>query len=285
MKKKKQKNPVDEMLESIIEKIGNIPNIDMIQTDVLAKRMFEFSVKRFGGIINYKHQVNVIVLPALNRSGVETKNHIRNSQYKALQPLLMEEVEENTHEMMRILYTGVFHKYENFMRELVELSNEMVKDLGRPEINKYAKDNFGQHLIDWQKSNAIYRINWLTNCIKHKDSFPVKDNPPIEYIMLPHDKKIVITKDDFVKDIDILVEEMIDSIQMAKLMVGHIITFGDPDPDREYSIEMKAKKEVIDQTIRGLISNKKAQPAIHIPEVTKKLIKDTGYEESGWINS
>lgn len=285
MKKKKQKNPVDEMLESIIEKIGNIPNIDMIQTDVLAKRMFEFSVKRFGGIINYKHQVSVIVLPALNRSGVETKNHIRNSQYKALQPLLMEEVEENTLEMIRILYTGVFHKYENFMRELVELSNEMVKDLGRPEINKYAKDNFGQPLIDWQKSNAIYRINWLTNCIKHKDSFPVKDNPPIEYIMLPHDKKIVITKDDFVKDIDILVEEMIDSIQMAKLMVGHIITFGDPDPDREYSIEMKAKKEDIDQTIRGLISKKKAQPSIQIPEGTKKLIKDTGYEESGWIKS
>ncbi len=138
MKNKKQKNPVDEMLENIIEKVGKIPNIELIQTDELAKRMFQFSVKRFGGIINYKHQVSIVVVPALNRTGVETKNHIRNSQYKAVQPLLMEEVEENAHEMMRILYTGMFHKYENFMRELVELSNEMVKELGRPDINMYA---------------------------------------------------------------------------------------------------------------------------------------------------
>lgn len=285
MKKKEQKNPVDEMLKSIFEKAGNIPNIEMIHTDDLAKRMFEFSMKRFGGIINYKYQVSVIVVPALNRSGVETKNHIRTSQYKALQPLLMQEVEENAHEMIRILYTGMFHKYENFMRELVDLSNEMVKDLGRPEINKYAKDNFGQALIDWQKSNSLYRINWLTNCIKHKDSFPVKEKPPIEYIMLQHDKKIVITKEDFVKDIDILVEEMIDSIQMAKLMVAHLITFGDPDPERGYSSEMKAKKDEFDQKIRNLISKKKAQPAIHIPEGIKGLIKENGYVESDWIKS
>lgn len=285
MKKKKQKNPVDEMLESIIEKVGNIPNIEMIHTDVLAKRMFEFSVKRFGGIINYKHQVSVIVVPALNRSGVETKNHIRTSQYKVLQPLLMDEVEENAHEMIRILYTGMFHKYENFMRELVELSNEMVKDLGRPDVNKYAKDNFGQALIDWQKSNALYRINWLTNCIKHYDSFPVKEKPPKEYVMLPHDKKIVITKEEFVNDIDILVEEMIDSIQMAKLMVAHLITYGDPDPDREYSPEMKTKKIEFDQKIRDLISKKKAQPVIHIPEGIKSLIKETGYVESDRIKS
>ncbi len=103
--------------------------------------------------------------------------------------------------------------------------------------------------------------------------------------MLPHDKKIVITKEDFIKDIDILVEEMVDSIQMAKLMVMHLITFGDPDPEREYTPVMKAQKEHFDQQIRDLISKKKAKPVIHIPEGTKKLIKDIGYVESDWIKS
>ena len=52
----------------------------------------------------------------------------------------------------------------------------------------------------------LQKINWVSNCVKHYDGFPVKKNPPAQFSNADKGKQIKIGKDEFEKDILFLID-------------------------------------------------------------------------------
>jgi hypothetical protein len=277
-KKKKNVNPIDDLIIKLAEQFRNIPNLDLINTDPQANKMFQFAVRRFGGLHDYKTLFAKAVIPAVNKSKFEMKEYARKSAFRELAPKMVDEIEENFNEIIRIAYVGMFHKYENFIYELQDLAEKMVNEAGKQGLVKYIKDTFNFKFLDWLSSDITHRINWISNCIKHKDGYPVKEDPPISYMLVDKSKKIVLTKDEFIADVDLLLKQMELALIIMKAFVMHMITFNDEMDTSLYSTEFierqKAIKIEVEDKIKAILLMVRAKTGIQISENLQKLISD-----------
>lgn len=118
---------------------------------------------------------------------------------------------ENYFETVRLGYVGAFHKYESFIKSIIPLMDEFFNDLDFDEnflpITDYLKSEFGFEIARHTHNFRITKkINWISNCVKHYDSYPIKEPIPTMFSHYQSTKKIQIDSKEFKSDMKDLIK-------------------------------------------------------------------------------
>lgn len=220
-------NRYDKFIENLADSFSKIPNFNLTQEDEKGRHLFNFVSKRLAEIHSFKFLITNYYLPAASRATVEGLNEIKKSKYRHLINLSKEDLKENYHETVRLGYIGAFHKFENFMRDLVSNAEYLISDFktSNKSLENYTKEQFNYRIVDWKNYPTISRLNWICNCIKHYDGYPLKEPVPKKYRHLSKDSKLVFTREDFVADIDKLIEQNISIMQLTFMLAIYKMTF------------------------------------------------------------
>lgn len=220
-------NRYDKFIETLADSFSKIPNFNLTHDDEKGKHLFKFVSKRLAEIHAFKILISNYYLPASSRATAEGVKEIRNSKYSHLINLTKEDLKENYIETVRLGYIGAFHKFENFIRELVSSAEYLISDVKteNSSLEDYVKKEFNYRIVDWKNYPTVARLNWICNCIKHYDSYPNKDPVPNKYSHLPKDSKLTFTKQEFIQDIDLLIEQNYSIMQLTFMLAIYKMIF------------------------------------------------------------
>ena len=208
---KKKVNSIDLLIENLQKEFSKIPNFELTQNDPLGKKLFDFVVRFVSEFHSYQDLFVQFYLPASIKAVQKFKRELRFSKYKSFFNLTEEEYKENYYETVRLGYVGAFHKYESFIKKLIPMMDEFFKELDFDNnflpIKDYLKTEFG---IDIKRTTHNFlitqKINWICNCVKHYDGFPIKEPIPRNYDYFDKTKKIQIDSKEFKSDMQHLIK-------------------------------------------------------------------------------
>lgn len=236
-----------------------------MQEDATGQKLFSFIVKRIAEIHSFKSLFTHYYLPAASKAVVDDLNEIQKSKYKHLLVISREELKENYYDTIRLGYIGMFHKYENYIADLILHAELLVLDAteGGLPLTKYVEQEFNYKIKDWKNSPTISRLNWISNCNKHYDGYPKKELKHPSYSHLPDNERMKFTKDDFVKDIEALIRHYTSILQTVFLFAAHKMTFekmtfeiGEfTDPEQHQKL-IDRKKEMDENVLKIIALNK-----------------------------
>lgn len=206
---KNKGNRIDSMIDQLIENFSKIKNFNLLIESEEGKKVFEFIVKSTSEIESFQTLFLNYYIPASNKAIADGWKDIKKSKYKDVLGIKQEDLKENLYETIRLGYVGLFHKYESYLKSLVEAVNYLIGELFEDDqfipIEKYCQKEFGTHLL--KSHNLFYstkRISYINNCVKHYDGYPIKEPIHEDFTHLAKDKKIQITPDSFKSDIKLL---------------------------------------------------------------------------------
>lgn len=208
MKKKKQKTSFDELVERLIQEFNKIPNFDLTRTDEVGNSVFNIIAYRIAEVSSYKDLVCQHFIPATNKAIFEGKKDFQNSRYKAFLKTKDIDFQETLYDTIRLAYVGLFHKLENYINDVVRIPELIFcEHLEKEEtVAKWAKEKFQFDLKDWQQFYITHKINWICNCVKHKDGFPVKEPKPKFFQSIDETTRIRINPEEFKQDCEHLIK-------------------------------------------------------------------------------
>ncbi len=205
---KKRKNGYDVLVEGLALHFKTFGNIEQIYQNEGHKTLFDFYIKRHHDLKTLKTLILSKYLPITQEIILQETKSLRSSKYKKLLNISDEDFKEPVYELIRLAYVGLFHKYENFAKNLLDclvLCNPNTFT-SRSELDKFFQESFSFSMVDWHISKSIKRINWICNTIKHNDSYINKSKEiPEEFINHSHDKKLKLSSQDFKRDVDIII--------------------------------------------------------------------------------
>jgi hypothetical protein len=207
--KKTKINSLDIIIENLAENFSKIEDFDKFQESEEGKELFDFVIKSTSEMENFQSLFLDYYIPAANKSIADSWKLISTSKYRQLINTTKEELKDNLYETIRLGYVGLFHKYESYLKSLVNATNYLMKDINQENkllsIEKYCKKEFGVDIFrSHHKFSTVSKINYICNCIKHYDGYPIKE-PKHSYFKYSNpDKKICLNKDDFKHDIEML---------------------------------------------------------------------------------
>ncbi|MBT2163654.1 hypothetical protein HW347_20475 [Zobellia sp. KMM 6746] len=146
-------------------------------------------------------------IPASNKSIADSWTQISKSKYKHLLNIKKEDLKENLYETIRLGYIGLFHKYESYLKALVGATDFLMKDVNEENdllnIKEYCQKEYGINIYKSHNHFPITnRINYISNCIKHYDGFPIKEPIHPEFESYDKNEKIKHSRDIFKSDIE-----------------------------------------------------------------------------------
>lgn len=205
----KKNNPIDILVENLIKEFSQINNFSLTQDDPLGNKMFNFVVKHISEIHSFKSLFIQYYLPAASRASQDFQKNLKSSKYKHLINITNQELKENYYETIRLGYVGAYHKYESYLKDLLKILNEFFKEIDFEnnflDLNSYLKKIIDKDLLKTINSFKISeKINWISNCVKHYDGFPVKEPIPDYLQYFDSTKKIEIESSEFKADLDTL---------------------------------------------------------------------------------
>ena len=116
------------MIANLANEFSKIPNFDLTQTDADANRLFNFIITRFSDIQDYKTLYQRYFIPSTNKALVDTKKELKTSFYKKILNISDSQLKENYHDTIRLGYVGLFHKVENYVKDLLKEANLLFND-------------------------------------------------------------------------------------------------------------------------------------------------------------
>ncbi len=220
----KKNNPIDILFENLSKQFSQISNFSLTQNDPLGNKMFNFVVKYISEINSFKNLFIQYYLPASLRASQDFQKNLKSSKYKHLINITNQELKENYYETIRLGYVGAYHKYESYLKDLLRILNEFFKEIDFEnnflDLNSYLKKLIDKDLLKTINSFKISeKINWISNCVKHYDGFPIKEPVPDYLENFDRSKKIEIESAEFKADIDNLASQC-QLILSILLMVG-----------------------------------------------------------------
>jgi hypothetical protein len=232
----------------------------LVSEDNNVNRGFNIITYRIFDISSYKTLVIQSYIPATNKAIADTQKDIRNSIYKKfLDPDKMD-LKDTLFETIRLAYVGLFHKVENFIYELEELPEILSGQNSNITTKHWAKEQFNFDLKKWSNFRVIQKVNWVCNCVKHKDGYPVKTPKPIEYIDSDETIKLKLTAQEFKDDCDALINFYPILIQTYLLIFQHKTAFSnspnynDSDFSEEFLTEQKKRRIFLDEGVHKMIN-------------------------------
>lgn len=254
---KRKINRYDVFIDTLSKNFSQINNFQLTQEEGIGKTLFDFIIKRLAEINSFKILFSNYYIPSASKSITDDLNEISKSKYRYLITISKDDLKENYYETIRLGYIGMFHKYENYIDELLihaENLNLDINDKGQPLI-KYIEENFNFKFKDWKHSPTISRLNWICICNKHYDGYPTKEPKNIQYISLPNHEKMKFTKDDFVRDIDMLIKIYELMLQAVLNFVMYKVTFEFSESENFEDEELR-QKHLNTKTTVNLMLNK-----------------------------
>lgn len=256
-----KENKFDKFIEDLADRFSKIPNFHLTREDEKGAKLFNFVTKRFVELQTFKNLITTYYLPAASRSAIDGLNEVKKSKYRQLIKLNQDDLKENYNETIRLGYIGVFHKFESFMRDLVKNAGYLISDIETSDdsLEKYVKEKFDFKIVDWKNYPTVIRINWICNCIKHYDGLPIKEPVPRTYRHLDKNKKLTLTREEFIRDTDKLIEQNSNILHLTFMFATHKMFFDskkyetDSKSDSELSIKMRDAKEKLDESLKNLI--------------------------------
>lgn len=208
MKKKKPVNKFDLLVEKLIDEFIKIPNLDLLSTDDVGNRVFNIITFRISEITSYKELVCQHFIPATNKAIFDAQKEFKESKYSFLLRINDLDFKETLYDTIRLAYVGLFHKLENYINDVTIMPDLIFGDLFETEgsVAKWAKDRFQFDIKSWQQFYIVHKINWICNCVKHRDGFPTKEPKPISFQYADESKRIRLTPDDFKHDCELLIK-------------------------------------------------------------------------------
>ena len=261
-------NSIDFLIETLAEKFSRIPNFQLINTDKGANDLFNFIVRRYSELNDFETLYTRYYIPAATKSIVEGFNEIRKSKYKYLLSVSKDDLKENYYETIRLGYVGLFHKTESFKKELLVQANKHFNSYeeSSTSIQKYILEKFSFNIEkDWKIEDIyIEKVNWICNCIKHRDGFPLLDTKTIFSNRYPKTERIKIEKEEFKEDINHIREFYLQQTQEIFLfgiykmsMELYEIDWEILDSTNEKELKLIQDKEKYDNAIKQLIDLKR----------------------------
>lgn len=243
----KHQNRYDVFIEKLSQEFSQIKNFHLTQEEGDGKIVFNFIVKRLAEINSFKTLFNYY-LQAASKSVVDDLNEIQKSKYRHLIVTTKEELKENYYETIRLAYIGMFHKYENYVDDLIIHSELLISDLNETgqSLPKYVEQNFKYKIKDWKNSSTISRLNWISICNKHYDGYPRKKPVPLIYQHLSENKRIKFTKENFISDIDSLITHYTVLLQIVFFFALHKMTFEGETFDVNEFTNIELNQKMID---------------------------------------
>ncbi|WP_413668875.1 hypothetical protein ACEN9X_02340 [Mucilaginibacter sp. Mucisp86] len=207
--KNKKPNKLDQFILTLASEFAKIPDYEKKMQDADLKKIHTFvSV----GILSIHDAANLVInsfIPAANKSVFETKTMIQHSMFKNIFDELDYDPNTTQQETIRLGYVFVFHKFEVFVNQLMEIMDETAGEAPFC-LKKYCKSKFGFNANDWFRNSAVHLVNFISNCTKHQDGLCRLGNPayslPHEFMNHSPDKKIVRTTQQFRADIKALTD-------------------------------------------------------------------------------
>lgn len=256
-----KENRIDKFIEDLAGRFSKIPNFHLTQEDEKGIILFNFITKRFSELQAFRDLITTYYLPAASKSTIDGLNEIKKSKYRKLIKLTQEDLRENYNETIRLGYIGVFHKFESFMRDLVINAETLISGIetNNNSLEKYVKEKFDFRIVDWKNYPTVIRINWICNCIKHYDGLPIKEPIPKTYRHLDKNKRMVFSREEFIKDIDKLVEQNISILQLTFMFATYKMAFDskdyetDSNNNSDFSKKIADGKTKLDETLKKLI--------------------------------
>ncbi|MGQ2985492.1 hypothetical protein [Flavobacterium sp.] len=267
MKKKRPKNKFDALVEKLIAEFSKIRDFDLMMKDEVGKKIFNIIIYRTAEIVSYKELVCQHFIPETNKALVKSKQDFNTSQYRFLLNTEGLDFKETLHDTIRLAYVGLFHKFENYRNDVLEMPQLIFGNLYNSDqpIALWAKEKFDFDIKDLYKFHITHKINWICNCVKHKDGLPTKTPKPSGFQFLDESKRIVITPEEFKKDAQALIEFYPFYLQLVLTFAQH-----------KMCVEMVSpKEEIFGEEIRQELLNKVAS----IEALIRKYIADQEVKE------
>lgn len=205
--KKKKINTIDFLFEKLVEGFSQIKDFDKFFESEEGRKLFDLIMKSISELEAFKSLYLNYYIPASNKSIADSWGELSRSKYKHLLNINKEDIKENLYETIRLGYVGLFHKYESYLKSLINSVDFLLKELNEQnnllDIEDYCKKEFKVNIYkSHDRFSITNRINYISNCIKHYDSYPIKE--PIHSDFKNHDsnEKIKVDKDVFKSDIE-----------------------------------------------------------------------------------
>lgn len=248
----KTQNRYDILIDNLTSEFAKLPNIGLLQTDPKARVIFDFVIKRQAEILSFKTLFSNYYIPVASKSVIDDLREISKSKYKHIIKLTKEDLKENYYETIRLGYIGMFHKYESYVNDLINNAELLISDLNddKTPLEPFLKTTFGFDIRKWHKSKNIKRIHWISNCNKHNDGYPKKEFRPAEFTDYPETEKLKLTKEDFVKDISLLMDfyttllQVILNLAIYKMLDTNVIDLDSIDDDMLKQNMVQSKNEL-----------------------------------------
>lgn len=265
MSKKKNVSKFDNLVEKLIQEFIKIPNFNLTQTDEIGNKIFNIIIQRIAEVTSYKDLVCHHFIPATNKTIFDAKKDFQNSRYKLLLNSKEIDFEETLYDTIRLAYVGLFHKLENYINDVAKIPDLIFGSQFETEgtVAKWAKDKFRFDLKDWQQFYITHKINWISNCVKHKDSLPIKEPKPAGFRYADESKRIRIKPDEFKRDCELLIQFYPIYLQTMFMFAQHKIMTEKPliREEWEHSPDLYLKQvETIakfESTVQGFVDSLK----------------------------
>ena len=255
--KNKAKNRIDELITRLSNEFSKIPNFELTQTDSDANRMFNIVINKFSDIQDFKTLYKRYYIPASNRAIADTRNELKTSFYRKALNLTDNQLKENYYDTIRLGYVGLFHKVENYVKDILLEANLLFNEgkTGRDSIETFFDKNYNFKFNNWYADITLNKINWICNCVKHYDGYPKKE-PKYQYLShLPETEKIKIDHDSFFKDIEYVADSYY-QFKLAQIFTLAVFKMATDDKIEDEDImtdELRAKYLDLEDKVKKLM--------------------------------
>lgn len=256
--KNQNKNRIDQLIVSLSEELSRIPNFELTRTDPDANRMFNLIVTKFADIQDFKTLYKRYYIPATNRAIIDTRKELKTSIYVKVLSVTDTQLKENYYDTIRLGYVGLFHKIENYIKDLLKEVNQLFKELWNDTetIEKFYEKNYKYNFLNWYSDTEVNKINWICNCVKHYDGYPKKEPKFQNLRYLPEDEKIKIEQEDFFKDIDYVIDTFyrLKLSQIFALAVFKMATNDKVENENLMTDELRDKYQTLENKIKEIMN-------------------------------
>jgi|SRR5450432_1753033 len=217
---KKSTNQFDQMVDLFIGKFRNIENIELLQADALANSIFKKITYRIADLNSYKILVISQFIPAVNKTVASVRNDVRRSRYRAFLPDKEFDFEDSIQDILRFGYVSLFHKLENYLTDVFAVADSLLSysDEDQESVLIWAKRKLDFDFKHWRQFRLIHKINYISNCVKHKDGYPLLQYPPMEYENIDRKLRISLSVTEFKQDCEELNDLYIKYLQIAFML-------------------------------------------------------------------
>lgn len=239
LKRRFIKNPIDKQLEDFLRSISANPDLKKVLTDKELTKVYIFLVKKVYDLGNFCDLYLTTIIPNQLKHIRKLNLYSQKSFYLNLfdKP---KSFDDDIFEITRLGYIHLFHKYESFTKELVRFLNQYLSNKFNEQISI---DSFLKKSLMgcnfFQRDNqppTLGKINWICNCVKHRDGYPTLPDRPSEFVNVDESQQIKITPEEFGQDIKFMINQYTEIFQIT-LFIGYA----------DYCIKVSRKSTAMDK--------------------------------------